>query len=471
MRPLMLRCALGVTSALSPERCGGYRAVGMAAKPRSRGRTRARGRAAAAAAATPSAQRAPLTLYVAWHCDADDGEFLARQIYRWFRGDPYDLEACGTGIPVQFRAWHRGSVLREPLDLPRAGDGTRVLVLLVDEHFATCKEWRNYVHRLVGRARSKGGSDLIVFPVALHPGAFQLAGDVAALNFLRADGPGASPGEPIAARRERRAIRIRNQLTDALGRLLRAQNDGFHVEQFGRPPEKVSVFLSHAKADGAHIASTLRDEIQRRGQLDAFYDENDLAYGFDYHKGLGDALAHGNAILLAVLTDRYASRPWCRQELRAMRSVHAVQRPTARAAGVAKVAPVLVVDALEEQSLDHLPEIGTAPVLRWHPDRIGLIVDTAQRLVLQYAHDLQRAFDLADEVPRAERSTTWFVNGAPDVRLVAEMRRLMTGGGRARAPATLVFPGPGVTRDTIDDWQRLFPEVRLLPFDEVEVHA
>lgn len=447
----------------------------MAQQPRRgvRARARARGGRAPAAgvAIEPPPQRAPLTLYVAWHQDGDDGEFLAQQIFRWFRGDPSDLEACGTGIPVQFRAWRRGGSLTAPLELPRGGNGTRVLVLLVDEHFATCKEWRNYVHRHVGRAKGERERNLIVFPVALHPGAFQLAGEVAALNFLRADGPGASPGEPIAARRERRATRIRNQLTDALGRLLRAQNDGFHIDQFGRPPEKVSVFLSHAKADGAAIAGALRDEIQRRGQLEAFYDENDLAFGFDYHAGLEDALEHGNAILLAVLTDQYSSRPWCREELRAMRAVQPVQRPTARAAGVAKVAPVLVVDALERQSLDHLPEIGTAPVLRWDPDRIGLIVDTAQRLVLQYAHDLQRAFDLADDVPREQRSATWFVNGTPDVRLVAEMRQLMHGDARARRRSTLVFPGPGVTRDTIADWQRLFPEVRLVPFDDVEVRA
>lgn len=419
------------------------------------------------ASAGPQPSSDPLCIYVAWHPRCEDARALARHVFRWFRGNPFDIEECATGIPVSFREWHDGSAREAPLDLPTDGEGIKILVPLVDEHFATSKAWRHYVHRHVRLARESG--NIIVFPVALHPGAFQLAGDVATLNFLRPDGAQVPGDETAAERQERRAVRLRTQLTEALGRLLRARNHGFHVDQFDEPPEKVSVFLSHAKSDGAEKAASLRDEIQRRGQLQAFYDENDLAYGFDYRRELTRALTENNAVLLAVLSDSYSSRPWCRYELRTMRRVHVERAAGPGGAGICKLAPVVVVDALEGQSQDHLPELGPAPVIRWQVDRVGLIVDTVLRQVLQYAHALKRATFVAQRLPRRSRASTWLINGPPDLGVVAEIR--LQAMAAKQDAVTLMFPGPGVTQDTLDDWHRLVPEVTCRSFEDVEVQS
>lgn len=430
-----------------------------------------------AAAIDTSSPSTPLCIYVAWHPAAADADHLARDLYRWFRGDPFDLQACGTGIPVLFRAWQPGGASPAPVPLPDGG-GIRVLVPLVDEHFAITKGWRHFVHRSVGQsvkdareanegdAGDAGARTTIVLPVALHPGAFELAGAVASLNFLRADPPQPPVGETSEQRRARRASAVRHQLTEAIGRLLLARNGGFGIDQFAAPPAPISVFLSHAKADGVEVATALRQEIRSRGQMQSFYDENDLAFGFDYQRALLRAVREQSAAMIVVRTDRYASRPWCRRELRAMRDVQMLPGSDGTER-VGKLSPVVVVDALREQSVDHLPELGPSPVLRWHPDRCGAVVDRVLFHVLQYAHDLQRAQLVHSLLPKSARSSTWVVNATPDLPVLAKIRNLARA-ARCRRPV-LLYPGPGVTADTRRAWAEWFPDLQCRSFDDEEV--
>lgn len=429
------------------------------------------------AAIAGSASSAPLCIYVAWHPAAADADHLARDIYRLLRGDPFDLQACGTGIPVLFRAWQPGGAIPAPVPLPNGG-GIHVLVPLVDEHFAITAGWRLFVHRSVGQAardareaNEDGGGDVaaratIVLPVALHPGAFEVAGAVANLNFLRADPPQPPAGETTEQRRSRRAAAVRHQLTEAIGRLLLAKNGGFCIDQFAAPPAPISVFLSHAKADGVEVATALRQEIRSRGQMQSFCDENDLAFGFDYQRALLRAVREQIAAMVVVRTDRYASRPWCRRELRAMRDVQMLPGTDGNER-VGKLSPVEVVDALHEQSVDHLPELGPSPVLRWHADRCGAVVDRVLLHVLQYAHDLQRAQLVHARLPKSARSSTWVVNAAPDLTVLAKIRNLAKA-ARCRRPS-LLYPGPGVTADTRRAWAEWFPDLQCRSFDDEEI--
>ncbi|MCU0866310.1 MAG: toll/interleukin-1 receptor domain-containing protein [Planctomycetes bacterium] len=411
---------------------------------------------------------------MAWHSDAEDADFLARDLYRWFRGDPFDLQACGTGIPVLFRRWKEGGAAPEPVPLP-SGGGIRVLVPLVDENFVISTRWRNFVHRSVGQsvrdAREADAGDAsdadarmtIVLPVALHPGAFELAGAVASLNFLRPDPPSVPAIETAEQRRRRRAGVVRHQLTEAIGRLLLARNQGFRVDQFAAPPAPISVFLSHAKADGVEIATDLRQEIRSRGQMQSFHDENDLAFGFEYQRALQRAVREQSAAMVVVLTDRYASRPWCRRELRTMRAVQMLPGADGLER-IGKLSPVVVVDALQEQAVEHLPELGPSPVLRWRPEQCGAVIDRVLFQVLQYAHDLQRAARLHAALPKAARASTWVVNAAPDLTVLATISNLARA-ARCRNPV-LLYPDPGVTADTRRAWAEWFPGLKCRSFDE-----
>ncbi|MFO1050693.1 MAG: toll/interleukin-1 receptor domain-containing protein [Planctomycetota bacterium] len=412
-------------------------------------------------------QRSPVGIYVGWHEKSPVGHVLARAIFRWFRGDPDDLERCATGIPVLYRCWDPGEDPEEIRILgSRGGPSLRVFVPLIDDYMAACTAWRRVIHEMTGAAsasRSKG-EFLLVLPVALHEGAFQIVGSISRLNFIRGQLTDRREGEADAEREDRRAQLVLDQLTDAIGRLIHADQSGFSIDQFRKSPAKISVFVSHAKSDGAAIAAEVRDELRRHGQLEAFYDESDLALGYDFAAGLEDGLGH-NVALLVVLTDRYSSRPWCRHELRTMRRPTVVHVSGDGLRRVLRLKPVIVLDALGRRSIDHLPDIGPALVLRHGPLDGRTLTSEVMRHVLGYAHDLDRALAIASDPDLSDETPTFLINGPPDVRTVAEVRSLHPEG-----PIHILFPGPGVTQDAIEDCARLFPEVRVSRFDDVGVN-
>jgi hypothetical protein len=77
--------------------------------------------------------------------------------------------------------------------------------------------------------------------------------------------------------------------------------------------EKVTIFLSHTKADGAEIAGDIRQYIRHHYQLNTFFDANDIPYGEDFDPVLRREVSKG--ALLVVQTDAYASSVWCLEEL------------------------------------------------------------------------------------------------------------------------------------------------------------
>ena len=158
-------------------------------------------------------------------------------------------------------------------------------------------------------------------------------------------------------------------------------------------PPKVRIFLSHAKADGAEEARGLRDYIYQQTQLSAFFDENDIALGGQFADVLDSTIRTGTAALIAVQSDVYAHRPWCRREIqlfreprtlwnawhggpvRARRGPAPVQETidgeSARRAEMRKQAgiwvldPLIVVEAMKGKSIGRsIPELGNAPAIR-----------------------------------------------------------------------------------------------------------
>ena len=77
---------------------------------------------------------------------------------------------------------------------------------------------------------------------------------------------------------------------------------------------RLRVFLSYARKDGRDIAKSVRFAMQEYGEVQVFMDEHDIKPGDQWRQRLADELSDGSA-MLAIITDRYASRPWCREEL------------------------------------------------------------------------------------------------------------------------------------------------------------
>lgn len=92
---------------------------------------------------------------------------------------------------------------------------------------------------------------------------------------------------------------------------------------------KLTLFISHAKADGLFLAHSLRSLIQEVPELENWYDADDIQSGEDWSETIEAAAA--NSVLVAIRTDGYEQSAWCRREFE-----------TALAHGV----PIVVVDAL-----------------------------------------------------------------------------------------------------------------------------
>ena len=78
-------------------------------------------------------------------------------------------------------------------------------------------------------------------------------------------------------------------------------------------------FLSHAKGDrelSVGIAEKIRTEALHLGQIDTFFDASELDWGEDWEKPMMTAAGERTAAFIAIFSDLYSSRYWCREELR-----------------------------------------------------------------------------------------------------------------------------------------------------------
>jgi hypothetical protein len=386
----------------------------------------------------------PLTVYVLWHRACKAGQELAREIYAWFTAPTQDLEGRGLGIPVYYRS--QPMPPGRPIHLGEAEHN--LIVPLVDEHMVVDPDWGRDLRALANDDRAT------VYPVALHPGAFRFA-DLGALNFLRVDHRDDPSGEDDKGRLTRRTNRLRRLLTEVTARYLRGALMHGAAQRNGRVPEPLTLFLSHAKADGAGIAERLRAAILVYGQLRAFYDETDLAIGFPFGSELERQASRGSAAVLAVVTDQYATRPWCRRELGLAR--HPQRDPVSRSCWF--VQPVVGVSALTKDPSHGIPDLGQIPLLPWLEEQLDLILDLTVREMMMATYHRLVCRSLAERYAAKRRV---FVNWVPDpsslLDLLAHWRRW---------PTEVVYPGHLLPRDTLERMQHRFSDVRLTTYEDL----
>lgn len=190
---------------------------------------------------------------------------------------------------------------------------------------------------------------------------------------------------------------------------------------------RLQVFISHTKrlghADEAveSLVSQVRQVLGDGSRMRAFYDAHDLEPGEDWDRALRDHAA--TSAVLALRTDRYASREWCQREVL-----------TAKQHGM----PVVMLDALthgEERGsflLDHVPRL---PVQRradggWE-DRsvrraLQMLADAwLHRALWQQQRDLAHAvaspyagYAWLEQAPEPSTFPRWLVPDGDTLRLL-----------------------------------------------------
>jgi hypothetical protein len=261
------------------------------------------------------------------------------------------------------------------------------------------------------------------------------------------------------------AATIRRAATEATARNLSPSDES--------TPPPLNVFLSHAKRDGIQIAEAIRDGVRRFGQLEAWYDANDLPIGASWSSPMKDAAQSDTAAMIVTVTDAYPTRPWCRREARLARTPVQIEKETKnkgrRATRVWKVQPVIAVHKPGSHWVRGVPMLQGVPRIGWKGvaplDDTRRVVDRLVLEVLLGRVHRQVALHL-DAKRRNPRSC--YITWIPDAWTLAALRGQL--GAKARFISTIVYPGYGLTTAELSELQPMIEtfnrRTQLVSFEE-----
>ncbi|MCH9685269.1 MAG: TIR domain-containing protein [Deltaproteobacteria bacterium] len=457
--------------------------------------------------------RSPVTIYVMWHPDYAEGPGLARAVYEWLGDATSDLRRMGLGIPVYFRSedWEsrlaladegtaaiepgspdheievqrheRGRRVRRPIDVD--GASHNVFVPLIDDNMVADPSWRRDLVELANAHRDAGAAEAGPTGSACHLVSVQATDHWTRLPpiitrtqpvFLRR---WSDPGEETPQQESTRLqVRLCRELTQALVRILRESRNADLVMQ---------VFLSHAKRDGAlgpGVAEQLRDVSAGYGQIDVFYDENDLPIARGWEDHMMASAGHGVGFI-AVLSDHYATRYWCRREVEMARRPRPLTEGDAASGDdgadrhIWTISPTVAVETMNDTWSRFVGELATVPVLSWSEDRAREVLDRLFRESLladfqcMYAQQLYRL--LAARVVDADVDaglTVAFVTWMPDLSSSLRLyKRLVDDDPEHREQWLIVYPGHGFLPTEEETLHHSFQErVRFISFERLVDH-
>ncbi|MGZ8217207.1 toll/interleukin-1 receptor domain-containing protein [Methylomagnum sp.] len=301
-----------------------------------------------------------LAIYIVWHPSFDQGETIARSLFNHFRRDHYKNIAGGAGLSILYRsAPPPGEKLPLPIDFDEAE--TTAVILLTEECLVADADWKRYVQELASSAEVKGlGSR--VFPVEMDECGLKIGIKQQALRWNNWHGL-----QPDVKQQ-----RLISGLTYEFCLMLR-----HYLEHLKYPVEseealtryllRVRVFLSHSKhdKDGERIARRIRDHIHKNHNLDTFFDVRNIPPGLPFDRVLLNQIGEdGVSAFIAIHTDSYSSREWCRKEV-----IEAKRRRV----------PLVVANCINNLDERNFPYMGNVPVVRMNPkpfkvERIELVI-------------------------------------------------------------------------------------------------
>jgi hypothetical protein len=248
----------------------------------------------------------PLKVHIGWFDNpgvdprcASIARSLYEYLHRPIADDP--VLRPGLEIPVEI-----GRELGGLLDALEAGDaieppaGVRLVIAILDSAAFFRADHRSVVKRMVARwgiGPTQARNELLL-PIVLH-GAWNADLVVGAVRMLAAL-------VPMSGDRDPGWLSLCADAGVVVGRaLLRRLQE--------KDPPRPHVFISHAKSDGAAIATELMTHFNTDSRIAAWYDATDVHRGEELGRQLDAAISDG--VVLVIRTDRYAESPWCALEL------------------------------------------------------------------------------------------------------------------------------------------------------------
>ena len=259
-------------------------------------------------------------------------------------------------------------------------------------------EWVGYLGDLGQRAATEG-LDARLFPVAMEPGVLDDLGlDEQAIRRDEWD----SATESLEQRLMRElAYEFARMLRRHLHLLRLPHGDEHQLEQH---LQKIQTFLSYSKHDGhgKDVAEAIRCWLYQNSALSSFLDVYDIPAGLPFP----DVIHHhiGKSIFLAIHTDSYSSREWCRREV-----IEAKR----------KGMPMIVVDCLNTGDERAFPYLGNVPVVRMDPVAKDRLPEIAGRLLDEVLVDF--LWSCRVEVLPEQRPGTVFMARPPELVSLATL--------------------------------------------------
>ena len=367
-------------------------------------------------------------LYVMWHPSYREGRKIADRLRKHFGRDLYRSVVEGRGVSVLERSEPVPDA-HTPLPIDWDDAEFTAVVVLAEATLINDYEWANHVRgiaQIAYRRRVPAG----FFPVTMDRRGLELE---VAQQALRWDLWDVSDTDPTR--------RLISDLTHEFCRMLRHRlgSTAGGEAPLDRYLEKIRIFLSHSKHDdsGESVAHSIRDWIHAHSPLESFFDVYDIPPGLPFDEVLLHQI--GTGAVVAVHTDSYSSREWCRREV-----IEAKRR----------MVPMIVVDCLRDIDPRGMAYLGNVPVVRMEPGRTDRIAMIASCLL--------------DEIFR-----TWlwlcrvgpYLPDSPGVLFTARPPELIAlaavpSGSEDSAP-TIVYPEPMLSADEERLFREISPGVRM----------
>lgn len=296
-----------------------------------------------------------LVVYVVWHPNFDQGTEIAEAIRGYFRRDLYENVAGGTGLSVVFRSLPPPNS-DVPIEIDVDESHVTTIVILADDFLASDEQWTAYARKL-GEQAEAAGLHVRTFPVAVDSAVLKpLNMTEQALRWDLWEGELAIRTRRLLSELAYEFCRLLRHYLEAL---LRPGEDEDALEAYLR---KVQIFLSHSKHDdvGELTARLIRDRLYAGHGLASFFDVHDIPAGLRFHKVL--LLQVRVSAMVAIHTDTYSSREWCRKEI-----IEAKRHNV----------PLVVADCISDLDERGFPYMGNVPVIRLDPegpDRMDLVI-------------------------------------------------------------------------------------------------
>lgn len=405
----------------------------------------------------------PVVVYVVWHPRDARGDGLAQAVAAHLDGDEPSRDSSGMRVPVQVRsrAWD-GSAKGPPRPIPFADHDINVVVVLEswDLRDAADQSWRPFFDA-VANERVAHPERTLVLPFGA--GGEPLPGLSRLQRVSTSEWPG-TESEP--AWRTRLLLHIVN----AIGRHLKALDA---VAQKGGSIDSVLIdrerlFLSHAKADGWMVAHAIEQHLAlNRYGVETFVDATDLPGGARYDSQFEAEIAR--SALVAIRSDRYGGRPWCRWEV---------------LKGKCHNRPLLVVDLIERGEPRIFPYAGNVPAMRVVTGTgsgggsagtaVALTAAEIERIVLAMLTEVLRTLiwrrRAEAAVAKAKAAGHADLQGADPVYLLrvpelVDVAHLRIAG---KGDATVVYPDPPLDEHERPLIEAIGEGLRFLPLSDLE---